>query len=730
MAQLIFNEVLRIAATELNGLFRVVASSPDGEIQRLGYIGPLEGAAEGRAKTKNAVGALETVARQSLHDWRDQRLLRAVEIRPAAWMLVQPEAMPAKTYSQWDTRVRAASQMLDALVLQGTVGLNGTLADLIRRVCAEGKCSRAQAHNLWKLLIEFGFAAASLVPRFERCGAPGVPRPVTAERKKAGRHKSGYASQSEVPNPQRGVTEADRVDILHHYRTLQEPGLSGTQLYDKIVEAVYVREYEQKGRDRIPVLPPQGSFPNRRQVRHIIEFGVGELERVLRKTTVGHFNRSLRGMRGRSFDGVPGPGHTYAIDSTIGDIYLRSAINAAWIIGRPIVYVIVDVYSTAVVGFYACLEGPSWRDAKLALFSSLCDSTLATSLLGFSRIESLWPHPSLPHCLRCDRGEYLSAGARETARALALNSEFAPPRRPDWKGSVEVLHRIAKDAQYPFLPGAFDARRRELELRQSRPRESAMNLREYAQILHEQFSHYNLYADRSDRLTSEMIGADIEPTPAGLWRFGHDAGFGLLRSTPHDLLAVNLLPRGTAAIRRNGVFFESLEYAAAPEVMQSWTGRARNFGAMELPVHYYPHSTSRVWWNDPGSGLSQLDIRGNARAPGNVTFYDWRDALMADRKKQDDRAYRRLQAALGLAEHQRGIADTAIKRTRRAEEGTPAEAMPAIREARVFERMCASGVMPAAGSESDARSVPIEPNEAYGELMDSVFAEMNREDHG
>ena len=730
MARLIHNEVVRIDTQDLQGLYRVIATSLDGLVLRLGYVGHLD-EQQADVKSRPALGSLVSVARATVADWVVEGAARALDLRPAPWMLSDAEALAATTRIKWEARSTLAAPMLALTTLERTVGATGHLGELIRLVRQGNACSRKHAYDLWELLIRFGFSSASLVPRFDRCGAPGVTRPVTANRMKAGRRKSGYARPEDVPHPQRGVTESDRIAVLHQYRRLQRPGLSGVKLYDRVIEAAFVNQYKQDGDARVPVLPPQGTFPNQRQVRHIIESGVNRLERLLRQTTQGHFDRNLRGMRGRAYDGVPGPGHTFAIDSTVGDIYLRSAIHPAWIIGRPIVYVIVDVYSTAVVGFYICLEGPAWRDAKLAIFSSLCEVGMTNDLHGFEPIESLWPRPTLPYRLRCDRGEYLSAAARKTAKALAIDLEFAPPRRPDWKGSVEVLHRIGKDAQYGFLPGAFDARREELELRSSKPDESVLNLREYAEILHGCFAEYNLQADRTNRLTAEMMGAGVPPTPAGLWRFGHEAGFGNLRATSQDLLAAELLPRGNAVIRRNGLYFESLEYAADADTMQMWTGQARNVGVIDLPVYYYPNSTSRIWWNDPQAGLSALMLRGNARAPSDITLYDWRDALMAERRLNDERQYQRLQASLESMAKRQLIVEQATRRTRDAEAETPAEAIPGIRDARRFERTARS----TGGTETAISEVvetePEAPSEVdrHADLLDSYFADMNRDGH-
>lgn len=724
MASLIFNEVLRIDSPVLQGLYRIIAPSPCGGLIRLGFISGLDDV-QGCDEEPKAAGGIESVERQFLEDLLANHQLKSIVLRPPSWMLASEEQLPEKPKNIWTWRCSVCRHMLDPERLMGTVGLTGQKAALIRLTLDDKLCSRPEAYKLWRLLVVHGFTTGSLVPRFDLCGAPGVLRPVNEERKKAGAKKKGYASPADVQHPQRGLTEEDHTIILHHGRRLQKPGISAASLYNKIIEAGYVHEYVEVDGKRMPVLPPQGTFPNPRQVRHVIESRMSDLERVLKRTTVGHFLRNLRGMRGRSYDGVAGPGHTFAIDSTVADIFLRSAINPAWIIGRPIVYIIVDVYSGAVVGFYVCLEGPAWRDAKLALYCAVCGADELGSLTGVQPIRSLWPAPTLPFKLRGDRGEYLSLGARQTGVDLSMSYEYSPPRRPDWKGIVEVFHRIMKDQQFGFVPGAFDARRAELELRKSKCRESSLTIREYVQYLHGLFEHMNLYADRSSRMTVEMLAAGVEPTPAGIWRFGHEAGLGYQRALPEDLLVRHLLRQGSATVRRDGVFFESQEYALADlDRHQEWTRQARRSGAIDLSVYFHPYSLEKVRWVDPVGGLSSMTLRGNARATPETTLYDWRDALMVDRRKNDDRAYARLQAALNLAAEHRQMFKLAQERTLDAEASTPPDCRPNVKEARALELMG----MSEAPALPDAVSLGAELDTGtdYLTMIDEVFTEMNR----
>jgi hypothetical protein len=300
-----------------------------------------------------------------------------------------------------------------------------------------------------------------------------------------------------------------------------------------------------------------------------------------------------------------------------------------------------------------------------------------------------------------------------------------PAYRPDLKGMVEVLHRILKDEQYPFLPGAIDRRRRELELSGSNPNESVLTLRDYVHYLVGVVNHFNLFADRSDRMTSEMIAAGVEPTPAGLWRFGFDMGIGYQKAIGQDRLMKSLLIPGQAVSRRNGVYFESLQYDAPIVHEQQWSAVARNEGVARHQVLSFPAACETIWWPNPTGQVCELTLNPDARAPATVSVDEWRDALAYDRMKRDDRQHKRLQAAITklTQDAERIKQATAVAREADAAYVGP---KPNLREVRVLENLPRRGE-PEFVDEQPAASAPDAGHDAYAAVMDEVFASINEE---
>lgn len=719
MSVIAFNALLRIDDEQLSGLYRVIADPMDSDDVFLAHLLTCRPQEEGGAPQKRI--SLMSVARRMLQDLEGRGCLRAVELIPNRRSLVSETDLTEAERVTLARRGSAMQKFMDHQHLCDALTSNKGFGPLVRGAMEVGGLSRASVYRLRDTLFEFGLIEASLIPRFDECGGPGRPK-FCDQRKKAGRKSIAERLGIDGENLQQGVTSAWVATVVAIYQRIQNPKPSFKKVHAEIIEKGFVTRYEQTKEGLAPILPPRGTFPNAKQVRRILEREIKKIDRVAHRTTSGHFKRNLRGLQGVAHQGVSGPGHVYAIDSTIGDIYLRSSINRAWHVGRPLVYIVVDVWSTAIVGFYVSLRTPSWETARIALFSACGPQDLVAELWGYSLCPALTPQPTLPFEFLCDRGEYLSAAASETGRALGFNLAYNPSYRPDLKGVVEVLHRITKDDQFRFIPGAIDARRAELELRPNM-RDSAYTMREYVQYLYWSFSQQNLFADRSRRMTSEMIAAGVSPTPAGLYRFGYEAGIGYRKTMPTPKLIADLLPAKDAVVNRKGIYLGGWLYESEHARMQQWTALARSFGARRIVARTFPGNVSTIWWPDSDTGaLHTFSLSPNAVAAPGATHDELVDAAAYELRHKANREHQRLQGHLQHKARVRGLTERAIEQTKQAEADWSG-LTPSIREARALE---ADVSQEATAAQRNSAELPLleEPpkiDPRYDELMDHVF---------
>lgn len=676
------------------------------------------------------VGKLIWMDRQELVRLEDEHLLRPIKLSREG-LLLNAE-LKARSDAEHRRRVAVMASFLDFKKLQEGILVHEGLGGLVNQAVKQHKVSRYYVYKNWSNLCRYGLEERSLILRWDRCGAPGVARPCDpGGRRKPGRktlkERVALAFGRQIPPDQPGMSTEWRAAILAADKHIPTPKPSWSTRCTAILESGFIAEGQEVDGKIVFVKPQSGECPNDRQIQRVLTVEKSRLERLLEKTTKAHFKGSLRGLVARNWRDVSGPNHTWLIDSTVGDVYLRSSLNPAWIVGRPIVYVIVDAWSTAVVGFYVCLSGPSWDMAKVALFNCAADPHLLGTLWGYQPVLTLSPQPTLCYELLCDRGEYLSQGHRQTALRLIPHTGYTPPYRGDLKGLVEVLHRVEKDAQFNFIPGAMDFRREEMELRRVDPRKSVMTVRQYVEYLHELFAEYNLTAPRHDRVDAHMIAAGVHPSPAGLWRWGFEMGIGYRKDVDEADLIDTFLPQSTARVRRDAVRFAKCDYSS-PEVREAqWTTLARQFEGWNLPVCHYPGSMSTIWTpNVAGVGMLRLSLSDQTKASPEVSFEELLDSLAYETMMRPQIAHDNRMLKVEFLRRRKLMVERATLMTKEALQKASGP-MPTMTEARAMERSLSPDLPSSTAIQTEAADVS-DSSAAHRSLINSLLASVDEED--
>lgn len=616
----------------------------------------------------------------------DQGLIQDVELDTVSFRKFDIEHLSVKTKATFDDRCNICDLFFDSekvrIALLTPRGI-GTLVQEIRR---EHEIARSSLNRYFALLCKHGFDARSLIPDFDKCGAPGTSKYWDESKRKVGRKTDKQRAGNKEEYPQCGVTKVDADLIKKTYKKVIKVGQFQQTTYDKIVEIVWVRKLKQTETGIESILPAQGTIPNRRQVARVIRRMQTVVERKKLTTSPGHFQRNYRGLHGKAYDAIAGPGHRYEIDATYADVYLRSSVNRAWPIGRPITYLLKCPWSTAIVGFHVTVTPPSWEAAKLAIYCASIGMSEYGKLWGIDTpMLALTPPPTLPHGIYGDRGEHLSKAARETAQTLGFNLLISPPYRGDLKGSTEVGHRLEKDEQVQYLPGAIDARRNDIEAR-CNPEDGKLTLKEYVEFIMSWIEKHNFSTTRTERLTSEMISQDVEASSAGVWRFGHDAGIGYQIAHPSTSLKTALFPKAIATVRRDGVHFDGLIYDSPYARENDWSGHARLSGTYSLEIFYFPGNNAQIWWlNDKTKSLESLFLTPSARAQSGTSFEEWDDLQAYENAKIADKAHHTLRIRLNHQARVGTLVETATVETAKADEA-PRDAIPSIPEAKILEQ--------------------------------------------
>ncbi|GMA64209.1 Mu transposase C-terminal domain-containing protein [Alicyclobacillus fastidiosus] len=353
-----------------------------------------------------------------------------------------------------------------------------------------------------------------------------------------------------------------------------------------------------------------------------------------------------RSLLGDSTSQAYGPGSIFQIDATIADVYLVSRYNRNWVIGRPVVYGIVDTFSHMVCGLHVGLEGPSWISAMGALYNVAQNKVQFCKEYGIQIDEEHFPVHHLPEALLADQGEIASKMAEPMIRNLNIKVMTTGSYRPEMKAIVERFFETINGYVKPILPGGIQPDFQERGSHDYRL-DATLDLHQFTQIMIRAILHHNNHHwMNSYQRDSLMIEDEVEPIPLKLWNWGIQNRAGKLRSISEDLMRLHLMPTATASITARGIRFKGMFYSSRRALMERWFEKASNDGrSIKTTVSYDPRNLNYIYIpQEDGKGFEKchlLDHQARYRDKTLEEIEHLFEQEKFDRKANEDRMLQR-----------------------------------------------------------------------------------------
>ncbi|WP_454838373.1 Mu transposase C-terminal domain-containing protein [Pseudomonas mohnii] len=468
--------------------------------------------------------------------------------------------------------------------------------------------------------------------------------------------------------------------------------------YDEMLNKFYsVKDISKKPEDNRRLLP-NSEIPNFRQFNYWGKQFFDDVETERGRKGLTKWLKDCRPLSGTVRDWLRGPCHQFEIDATIADIYLVNSYSRRMLIGRPVLYIVVDSFSGMIVGLYVGLEGPSWNGARQALFNAFTSKVEFCAQNDVEINPEDWDCRHLPHHIYADRGEMLSLASEGLASGLGIEMGTAPPFRPDWKPMVESRFGILNDLTgIRWLPGGVAAREKERGERDYRL-DATLNLKEFTQIIIRCVLHYNRHHRQPDRLTQAMMNDGVEPTPIGIWTWASENELIEPNNRPDELVYLHLLPRERASVQKGGVMFRGMHYVCEMAVEKNWFAKARSRGVWSIECWYDPNSSAHIWIQDDDKQFIRCDLRRSDAKYAGYRSDEIYDLIEAYRQKPTAHRRAELESRVELTDVVGNIINNALaEQKQEPAPATKAEAVKNIRENRAEERFMERETAPVPG---------------------------------
>lgn len=313
------------------------------------------------------------------------------------------------------------------------------------------------------------------------------------------------------------------------------------------------------------------------------------------KTSAKEVRNDKRILESDSLNGIYGPGDMVEIDAVEVDLSVVSELDRHKTVGRPIMYLMVDVYTRMILAMSVAFDNNSII-ALTNLFLNLSDDKMKLcKQYGFEINEDAWISGIIPRHIRVDRGaDFRSDRFANFLRELGIDRQLVSGATGSLKGTVEqefrALHYAIKPhmAENGVITQRYDSQHHE---------KATITIKEFTKMAIAFVLHHNQNASSTYPLTTDMIRNGIHANPQELWKYGC-AKYGNPRSiTNIDQYYYSLLTPVKARITREGIKALGLFYTTTdPEIRRKMYDAGRKSVVFEM--RYDPRNIAQLYYID------------------------------------------------------------------------------------------------------------------------------------
>ncbi|MFL0196118.1 Mu transposase C-terminal domain-containing protein [Clostridium sp. WILCCON 0269] len=458
----------------------------------------------------------------------------------------------------------------------------------LQEISEASHLSLTKVKKIFSRYWQRGLNKNALLPDYMNSGGKGKEKKLSEN--KIGRPKKADYKGDVIE----GINITDEVKkhfnfaITRYYRNPKKGSLKET--YNLILRDFYSDKYKENGEIKHKVWD-KARIPTYDQFYYWFKkYEDPKLDTIFRESEKT-FNLKEREILSNSTIETDGPGTRFQVDATVADVYLLSSVDDDLVIGRPIVYAIIDVFSRLVTGIYVGFEGPSWLGAMMALDNMVADKVEFCKSYGIEITEDQWPAKHLPDIIIADRGEFEGYSVENLINNLNIKIENTSPYRGDLKGIVERNFRITNEKIKHKTPGAIQKEYRKRGDKDYRL-DATITLEEFTRLIIKLVIRHNTKTKVKYPMEIEMVKDEVKPIPVQLWNWGIENKKGRLKTVDREILRLNVLPRGKASVSRAGIKFKGLFYGSQKALEEQWFIKAK---VRSVEILYDPRNMSNIY---------------------------------------------------------------------------------------------------------------------------------------
>lgn len=507
-------------------------------------------------------------------------------------------------------------KLIEAIIIDEQALIPEIRSKRINKVIETRGSTKQTLYRLLRRYWQRGQTANALIPDYKNSGGKDKSRS-PSKGKKLGRPRTIMRGV--------GVTVDDFVEKL--FRQVIEKYL----LKEEKISIPYAHRKLKTVYETFFPDVPEYEMPTIWQMKHFYKREYKQAEIIQARSSKINYQKDISPLVSTATADVLGPGSRYEIDATIADIYVVSNSERRNIVGRPVIYMVIDVFSRMVVGMYVGLESPSYVTAMQALSNAITDKVDYCKNYGIEIKDEDWPVKGLPDAILGDRGELLGFQIEALETNFSVRIENTPPYRGDAKGIVERRFGTLQAKFKPFALGVVTETTIKKRGGKDYRLDAKLTINEFTEIILESVLYHNRYKTLKKYDRSIDMPVDLIMTPLSIWNWGIQNRTGKLRSANIDAVTISLLPREKVSISELGIRIFGIFYTCKEILKKGWLHRSKEINRpQDLYAAYDPRTANHIYLfpKQNNSEYWVCDLTQRSREFKGSSFWDvWQITL-------------------------------------------------------------------------------------------------------
>lgn len=586
---------------------------------------------------------------------RQQILDNAVILEYPSHVVIDKAAMSQTWLEKYNTNKQIMREITDVYGPSYTELARRTEKPAIDEICKKYHISKSTLRRLYIRYLQSGLDDSALSDYRDTT--------VHSQNRKQYKYKKRPGRKSEDDLTSKIVISKSTREHFDAAITERKSGRHKTydSAYRWMINTYYSETYVENGELFIRQ-KSETAIPTLRQFTNYARKHVTKLEIDTVTTSSREVRNNERILYSDSFRDALGPGDLAELDALEADVSLVSMHNRTIAIGRPIMYLLIDIYTRMILAMSIGLHNNSYL-ALSNLFLNLCDDKMEyAARYGHIIKPGIWLSNIIPRRIRVDRGADMKSKAMgHFCEEVGIDRQLVTAATGSLKGSIEQEFRTMHAAQKPHLDNAGVITKRV----DSRHHEKAvMTIEEFTKLALDFVLYHNISADENYPLNADMIAHHVHPVPQELWAYGASK-YGAPRPiTNVEDFRYALLLEQSGSLSRNGLVVNGLSYLNRedPDMLRMMSELQNK--RQKFPVRIDPRDVGHVYYLKDGRLMMAALNPGKSQNVGfeQMTLTEYAELKKTKKKLDKDSRVRNERAKNQMYASQEAIVQEAVSR--------------------------------------------------------------------